>query len=82
MKPADERKRDERERKRAAGYVLKQVWVHPDDMVGEDQIESLGLLRECLRALNTARNFSYGTRTSYQLAAQIERYLDRAAQSY
>lgn len=26
-----ERKQDERERMRALGYVLRQVWVHPDD---------------------------------------------------
>ena len=26
-----ERKRDERERMRERGYVLRQVWVHPKD---------------------------------------------------
>lgn len=26
-----ERKRAERKRKRQAGFVLRQVWVHPDD---------------------------------------------------
>ena len=28
---AAERKRDERERMRAAGFVLRQFWVHPKD---------------------------------------------------
>jgi len=31
MKSAAERKRDERERMRAQGYVLRQFWVHPQD---------------------------------------------------
>lgn len=30
-KTANQRKADERERMRAAGYVLRQVWVHPKD---------------------------------------------------
>lgn len=30
-KPASQRKRDERKRKRLAGYVLRQAWVHPAD---------------------------------------------------
>jgi hypothetical protein len=30
-KSAAERKREEREQMRAAGYVLRQVWVHPED---------------------------------------------------
>lgn len=29
MKSANERKADERARMRAAGYVLKQIWVRP-----------------------------------------------------
>ncbi len=80
MATAADRKRTERARMRAAGYVLRQMWVHPEDMAGEEQIEAIGLLRECLRALNVAPSFRYGSRTSYQLAAQIERYLNRAAQ--
>jgi len=31
MKSPAERKRDERERMRAAGFVLRQFWVHPKD---------------------------------------------------
>ena len=31
MKNAAERKRDERERMRKAGFVLRQFWVHPKD---------------------------------------------------
>lgn len=31
MKDAAERKRDERERMRDSGYVLRQFWVHPKD---------------------------------------------------
>lgn len=31
MKTAAERKRDERRRMRAAGFVLRQLWVHPLD---------------------------------------------------
>ena len=31
MKGAAERKRDERERMRGEGYVLRQFWVHPKD---------------------------------------------------
>ena len=31
MKNAAQRKRDERERMRKAGYVLRQFWVHPKD---------------------------------------------------
>ena len=31
VKNAAQRKRDERERMRAQGYVLRQFWVHPDD---------------------------------------------------
>jgi hypothetical protein len=31
MKGAAERKRDERERMRARGFVLRQFWVHPKD---------------------------------------------------
>lgn len=31
MKSAAERKRDERERMRARGFVLRQFWVHPKD---------------------------------------------------
>lgn len=30
-KTAAERKADERERMRAQGFVLRQVWVHPED---------------------------------------------------
>lgn len=30
-KTAAERKQDERERMRARGFVLRQVWVHPKD---------------------------------------------------
>ncbi len=30
MKTASERKRNERLRKRADGYVLKQIWVKPE----------------------------------------------------
>lgn len=30
-KTAAERKQDERERMRARGFVLRQVWVHPED---------------------------------------------------
>ena len=30
-KPPAERKQDERARMRAAGFVLRQVWVHPAD---------------------------------------------------
>lgn len=30
-KTAAERKADERERMRARGFVLRQVWVHPKD---------------------------------------------------
>lgn len=30
-KTAAQRKRDERERNRAAGFQLAQVWIHPDD---------------------------------------------------
>lgn len=76
-----ERKRAERERMRAQGYVLKQVWVHPDDMTQEpEQLQCIAILRECLRAFNLKPNFNYGDRkTSYQLASRIERYLDAAA---
>jgi hypothetical protein len=31
MKDAAERKRDERDRMRAEGYVLRQIWVKPKD---------------------------------------------------
>ena len=31
MKPPAERKRDERERMRSRGFVLRQFWVHPSD---------------------------------------------------
>lgn len=31
MKGAAERKRDERDRMRADGFVLRQFWVHPKD---------------------------------------------------
>jgi hypothetical protein len=31
MKDAAQRKRDERERMRKAGFVLRQFWVHPKD---------------------------------------------------
>jgi hypothetical protein len=31
MKPDAERQRDTRRRMRAAGFVLRQVWVHPED---------------------------------------------------
>ncbi len=31
MKPPAQRKRDERERMRALGLVLRQFWVHPQD---------------------------------------------------
>ena len=30
-KTVNERKADERARMRAAGFVLRQFWVHPDD---------------------------------------------------
>jgi hypothetical protein len=30
-KSAAERKQDERERMRARGFILRQVWVHPKD---------------------------------------------------
>jgi hypothetical protein len=30
-KDAAERKREERSRMRDKGYVLRQIWVHPDD---------------------------------------------------
>jgi hypothetical protein len=33
MKDSAERKRDERTRMRAEGYVLRQFWVHPKDWV-------------------------------------------------
>lgn len=31
-KTANQRKADERERMRAQGYVLRQVWVHAEDV--------------------------------------------------
>jgi hypothetical protein len=31
MKDAAQRKRDERQRMRKAGYVLRQMWVRPED---------------------------------------------------
>jgi hypothetical protein len=31
MKPDAERQRDTRRRMRAAGFVLRQLWVHPSD---------------------------------------------------
>lgn len=31
MKSPAERKRDERERMRALGFVLRQFWIHPKD---------------------------------------------------
>ena len=31
MKDAAARKRDERDRMRKAGYVLRQFWIHPKD---------------------------------------------------
>jgi len=31
MKPDAERQRDTRRRMRAAGFVLRQLWVHPQD---------------------------------------------------
>jgi len=82
MKDAARRKRDERERMRERGYVLRQIWTHPDDMASEpDQLEAIGLLRECLTAINATPNFRYGDRRmSYQLAARIGRFLDRAAE--
>lgn len=33
-KPATRRKRAERERRRKAGYVLRQIWVRPGDWPG------------------------------------------------
>jgi hypothetical protein len=78
VKPDAERKRDERERMRARGYVLRQVWVHPDDAAKvQRQIDGTGLLRECLEAFNRKPCFEYAhRRTSYQLAAKIEKYLE------
>lgn len=73
-----ERKRVERERMRARGYVLKQIWTHPDDAARmQHQIDGINLLRECLEAINATPMFNYtGRRTSYQLASKIEKYLE------